>query len=706
DDDVVNVYVKDRQSGAVLFASRASGASGEPAHAHCGEPSLSDDGRRVAFVCDGPLDPADTNDRDDVYVRDLGSGTTFLASRASGDGPVGDGASFQPSLSADGAYVAFASQAGNLGAPAVGNGIARVFRRELGSARETIVVSRRPAVEGGGPLRGQEPSISDDGDRIAFTMPHGDEPPADPADTNGVNDVYVRAVGSDLTRLVSRASGSGAIGNGRSGHPALAGDGSAVAFESKATNFAFSDDPRDDLDVYRRGFASGTTALVSVNAAGAKGAESREPAIDRTGDIVAFLSEATVLHPDDAGAATDAYVKDVVKNTIEVASRADGATGAVANTGVRSVALSGDGKKAVVALAGAVTPDADPDRDSVILRDLPARDTTLVSRPPGTEPFRNLGGGSSRPQLSADGRFAAFESQSRGLGLPATAKSGVFVRDRVTGAVTLASRNDGPTGAPFGEVSSNLAISGDGRRVAFSAPDGAGRDQVWVRDLPEGRTWLASRNDGPAGAPGDANSFGPALDEDGSRVAFTTTAKGFDPLDPEGNLDVYLRDLTTDDTILVSRADGAGGAPANGFSANPAISADGSRVAFISISTNLGGGNTFNPHVFLRDLDAQTTIVVSRTPDGTLADGSSTAASIDDAGQRVAFDSDAANLGAPGGRRKVFVRDLAANTLVLASRAPGEDGASADDDAFEPAISPDGGHVAFASRAGNLADGA
>ena len=83
DDRVSNVYVRDRLTGVIILASRATGAGGEPSHSYCYQPAISDDGSRVAFTCDGPLDPADTNaPASDVYVRGLSSSTTHLVSRA------------------------------------------------------------------------------------------------------------------------------------------------------------------------------------------------------------------------------------------------------------------------------------------------------------------------------------------------------------------------------------------------------------------------------------------------------------------------------------------------------------------------------------------------------------------------------------------------------------------------------------------------
>src|SRR4051812_21758892 len=267
DDRVVNVYVKDRATGAVTLASRATGPAGEPSHVNCNEAAISDDGSKAAFNCRGPLDPADTNTSTDVYVRDLAADTTTLVSRADNLGPVGNGPSYEPALSGTGEYVAFSSEATNIVAGTGGGH--HVFRRRLGAGNAVVLVSRRNGAAGL-PAGGAEPSISDDGNRIAFTS--FDSPGPDPADTNQTADVYLRTVSTSATALISRAAGAtGAVGNGLSNAPAIAGNGSAVAFESKANQFDFMDDPDKAFDIYWRSLASNNTALVSRNAAGDKG---------------------------------------------------------------------------------------------------------------------------------------------------------------------------------------------------------------------------------------------------------------------------------------------------------------------------------------------------------------------------------------------------------------------------------------------------
>ena len=127
----------------------------------------------------------------------------------------------------------------------------------------------------------------------------------------------------------------------------------------------------------------------------------------------------------------------------------------------------------------------------------------------------------------------------------------------------------------------------------------------------------------------------------------------------------------------------------------------------MSYATNLGDGDTdVQPDIHLRDLAAETTTLVDATPDGTKAGAGAPRLSLDASGTRVAFESRAGNLpGGTGQHNQIYVRDLAANTLVLASRQDGVAGAPGAGESFGPEISPDGGSVAFASQAPDLLAG-
>jgi Tol biopolymer transport system component len=680
DDRVANVYRKDMETGDVVLVSRRDGVVGEAAHEDCRDAAISDDGRRVAFVCSGPLDAADTNGQDDVYVRDIAGADTTLASRVPATGAAGDNRSFAPALDDDGSVVVFVSTSTNLSTNAPAPPRAAVYRHDL-LAGGTVLVSRRDgalgALAGGG-----DPSVTDDGAVVAFSTNEA----LDPAlDANGGTDVYVREVLTGRTTLVSRASGpAGAAGNGSSRAARISGNGLAVVFESTATNLDARDGD-DSVNIYRRGLGSSTTAMVDLTAAGVHG-RSWNPSVDDSGHVIAFVSDATVHDPADKDPTPDAYVANVLARTVEVASRADGPGGAVTGRAAVGAAISGDAYHVVASLdGGAITPDADTRRDTIVRRSLASGTTRSVARPGGQEPFVNTGGEAGDAVLSADGRYAAFRSEASGLGLPAHASRGVFLRDRVTGAVTLVSRAHGQDGEVFADASAP-AISADGRRVAFAAPlDPGGPRQVWVREPATGRTWLASLSGPYKGQVGDGRSGSVSLDGDGTRVAFRTRAKNLTPDDTDTLDDVLVRDLETGQTILVSRADGAAGAKGDGPSRGPDLDASGTRVSFVSTAKNLvdGDDDTLRD-AFVRDLVAGTTRLVSATPAGVKADqetGDTT--SIDASGSRVAFDSTADNLGAASPYDQVFVRDFTADRLDAVGVGHGAK------------LSPEGDFVAF-----------
>jgi hypothetical protein len=161
---------------------------------------------------------------------------------------------------------------------------------------------------------------------------------------------------------------------------------------------------------------------------------------------------------------------------------------------------------------------------------------------------------------------------------------------------------------------------------------------------------LISRADGAAGAIGNEHSRDPALSADGNRVAFGSGASNLAGGNP-GTDDLFLRDIAAGTTVLLSRATAADGAAGDSSSFGPSISADGSRVAFVSTAANLVPGDTNgNFDAFLREVDASTTALISRADgaDGGFGGGESDVVSLSSSGNCAAFDSDSANM-APGG---------------------------------------------------------
>ena len=294
------------------------------------------------------------------------------------------------------------------------------------------------------------------------------------------------------------------------------------------------------------------------------------------------------------------------------------------------------------------------------------------------------------PSISADGRYVAFASTADNLSAEDNDPAAdIFVRDLQTGAATLVNRATGPTGAPGDRGAEAPAISGDGRFVAFASEADNLSDEdtnaaldIFVRDLQTNTTTLVSRASGASGAPGDWRSEDPSISADGRFVAFSSIAQNLSDEDGSG-ADIFVRDLQANTTTLVSRASGAPGAPADGGSVAPSISADGSFVAFESTAQNLSDEDWSGTDVFVRDLQANTTTLVSRASGASGAPGDlgSIDPSISADGRYVAFDSLAHSLSAednPAVLEDTFVRDMQANTTTLVSRASGVSGVAAD----------------------------
>jgi Tol biopolymer transport system component len=238
-----DVFVRDRSAGKTRRVSISS--TGMPANGSSYEPSISRDGNVVAFYSDASnLVGGDRNGVPDVYVRVRSAGKTRRVSISSA-GAQGNDRSRDAAVSANGRFVAFASQATNL----VGgdsNGVPDVFVRDrlLGKTRRVSISS----VEAQGNAGSVAPAISADGRYVAF---YSRATNLVGGDTNGSIDVFVRDRSAGTTRRVSvRFDGTQA--NGRSLYPQIAGSGRYVDFISNATNLV-DGDTNGSLDVFLRG---------------------------------------------------------------------------------------------------------------------------------------------------------------------------------------------------------------------------------------------------------------------------------------------------------------------------------------------------------------------------------------------------------------------------------------------------------------------
>ncbi|MBU6399828.1 MAG: PD40 domain-containing protein, partial [Verrucomicrobia bacterium] len=231
-------------------------------------------------------------------------------------------------------------------------------------------------------------------------------------------------------------------------------------------------------------------------------------------------------------------------------------------------------------------------------------------------------GFSASPVLSSNGQFVAFVSQANNLTPNDAAGNArgrwlnVFVRNLASNQTTLVSVT--PDGTTTGNDDSYSAgLSADGRFLVFESRasnlvtnDTNGVSDIFVRDLEAGVTKLVSGNASGAGS-GDGASSNPSITPDGRYVVFESAADDLVPNDTNGIPDIFVRDLQTGTTILVStnaQVSSVGG----GESDSPVITPDGRWVAFVSTAANLVAGVTNTQgDVYARDLATGTTYWVS-----------------------------------------------------------------------------------------------
>jgi Tol biopolymer transport system component len=298
-----DIFVRDLQTGTIVRAT-VSG-DGADANGQSCAPTISGDGRYVAFVSEASnLVLGDTNDLADVFVRDLVQGTTVRISVAS-NGVQANAESANPAISSDGRFVAFESRASNLCANDT-NGDQDVFVRDLVSCtteRVSVASNGEQAVGDS-----QTPSISADGRFVAFETAAANLA-SSPPDTNKMWDVLVRDRTNGTTVRASLTF-QGAEPNGNSTSSSISADGRYVAFESKATNLVAADS-NGRADVFVRDLQNGSTVRASVDSADTQGNQaSAHPSISADGRFLAFTSKASNLVSVDTNSAQDVFLHD------------------------------------------------------------------------------------------------------------------------------------------------------------------------------------------------------------------------------------------------------------------------------------------------------------------------------------------------------------------------------------------------------------
>lgn len=700
-------------------------------------PTVSGDGRYVAFETEYQTSFGNSCATgagvSQVLWIDRWRHETRCVSRATGvSGAASNNYSYDPSISLDGRYIAFASAATTLDAQPDSGGNSDIFVRDTITDVTTRVTVNDADDTTWVNVSAAKPKLSADGDYIAFVAsPSGASGlVAGNEDANGFMQAYVRRLKApQTTSLVSRDF-NGVVGNKDTTDIAISMDGGVVALRSSSDFLTTETGAPTDTDVYvttssrsecpspliyhvePQGFVR-PDARISIDGIG----------FDTYGTQCSFgPGQASLLYADTVhvevrgptGAIGALACNTYGIPSISVPTQQGPLLSSVNNAmmagtnGSTQPRLSLDG--GVIAFTSATPFDGPPDDNNtgdVYVRDRLASFTGRMSPriPPSNTPVL-----AERPDISYDGRYVVFETAANNM-IPTDTDSAsdVYMFDRLTLQLTRVSVNG--TGMFGGNApSTNARISGNGRYVAFvsratdldavtglTGPTGAA--QIFVRDMLTKTTRLVSR-DTFTRAAGDCVE--PTIDAFGTGVAFSTTSSNF--LGGNGTTkQVYYVALGGDvfelsPPPLAPRlmSENVGHTPGDGNSVQPALSGDGDTIAFASVATNLLGiAPPAAQHIYYRaTAPSSPAFIASLTSQ---AQGSASPA-LDFNGGLIAFESSATDLDptvADGNNKPdVYVFDGTDAFCISVNQA----GAVLADGGREPAISAFGKVVAFVTR--------
>ena len=589
------------------------------------------DGRWLAYQT------ATTDHQNNIELWDGDTGAVLLATVALDGSSGADGFCDAPELSADGRFLVFTSNAGNLVTNVVENS-SNVFVRDTVAAH-TELISLDPRGTGMGGADLAFPGISHDGAWVVFDSFEGGFVPND---LNLASDVFLRHRESGEIELVSRVepAAQSASGNGHSslGVAPFSEDGGRLLFRSESGDLAPGASPGIG-QVYVHDAASGMNTLASVNfeGDGAANAWCYEQVISGDGRTVVFTSAADNLAAGDSNDLPDVFLHDLDARSTRLISRAlQSASSGNDASAYPALSLDGNWIAFLSYASDLVQPGVQSIPLQAYLHDRQNQVTLRVADPFATTVER------SAPRLSPDGRYLAYMNQR-------WPSADVWLYDHQIrqGAELI----PGPAVAAFvGEY-----FSRDGQSlVAWGwEADSASRDQGFLlrRELISGNSdtiWL-----GPTRGAGLADL---TMDHSARFVAFSTTLS-LVPADTNQFVDVYLLDFESSALTLVS-ANWTGTAAGGGASRSPSISGDGRLVAFVSEAADLVPDDANGTaDVFLFDRHTGTLAVASANSDGRAGNDRSGNPRLSPTGHRLAFTSIATDFvpNDRNGRNDVFL---------------------------------------------------
>lgn len=696
--NVRDVFLKDLVTDSTVRVSvQWDGSQATVDNEFSGMPSsISADGRQVAFLTFARLLQRDANIHSDIYVKDMQTGELDLVSTAA-DETLANFRNHSPAISPDGRYVAFMSQASNF-VPEDTTITGDVYLKDR-VTRSIRLVSTSAAGTSGGDNLSNSPVVSAGGRYVAFmSYAHNLITP----DIN-YTDIYVKDMQTDAIERAN-ADAAGNLVSNDADLPSISADGRYVAFQSKF----YAPPPGSMTRVYIKDRQTGQLARGDITAVGTQQMSgiSLAPAISADGRSVSFHSASTGFTPGDINGLADMFVRDLQAGTNQ---RAALSSGTIADGPSGDAALSRDGRYAIFTSSASNLVDNDTGgwRD-VFLYDRTTRATQRVSF--GAWGFANAD--SDSPALSANNVWLAFRTSANMM----TAndfdnRPDVFLTRAGTGSVYWASTTSDTSPTTTGTILGPVSLNVDATRIVFRATDTTlvagdtnGFEDVFVKNRTTHATTLVSAS--AAGVFGNGHSTQSIVSDDGSRVAFTSLASNLVADDDNGVADVYVKMLA--DGSVVRASSTAAGAPGNGASGEPSLSADGRYVAFASAASNLvAGDDNGRTDVFVKDLADGSVTRANVTAAGAQGTGGDCAAPSLSADARwISFVCAQAGLaaGVSAGTPHAFVKDRQSGDVYFTSVNAAGQPANAPTSAGPHAIANDGA-IVFASAADNLVVG-
>ncbi|MEV7192522.1 hypothetical protein AB0N81_12080 [Streptomyces sp. NPDC093510] len=387
------------------------GPQGAQGNAASTSPALSADGRYVAFVsASRNLVANDTNGTPDAFVRDLRTGTTERVSVKS-NGKASHGVVREVSLSPDGRYVVFTSTADDLVRDDP-NDLDDVFLHDRDTGRTQRISPTGASYDGLRTHLTYDPAVSGDGRYIAYASGAED---LVAGDTNKRDDVFLYDRKKKTTELAQLTDdGRHGEGDAFAPAFAGDSGGRYLAFTSNASGLTDVEDHALATDVFLRDREKNTTELVSVPHAYNRKTPSWDAALSGDARYVAFTSASRVLRPEGPAPTSphNVFLYDRETKRMRLVSAAQDGTPADQNSG--DVSLSRDGRYAAFTSAASnLTADGDDSSADVFLRDMLTGEVRLVSVE--SEPVSEDTKPGPRTGVSEDGGTVVFDSPAGNL---------------------------------------------------------------------------------------------------------------------------------------------------------------------------------------------------------------------------------------------------------------------------------------------------